>query len=409
MKRLDLNRPRFGFSGDALRAGCPRSERNLKGPLFQSIETMPDTPITDNEAPRILIVRLSAIGDCLHTIPVLVALRNRFPKATIGWAIERGSHRLLQGHPMVNQFHEYPRHAFKRKEGTFLNRIQKLSAFRKELRNAQYDVSIDLQGLTKSGLVSWWSGAKTRIGFKGDDSREISGVFANCRQAIPDQARHVVDRNLCLLKPLFEKNTPNVEWRMPDYSSERARIRPFLDKVCENGRPAFMLINPGATWVTKRWSPERFGLAARKLVTSLGVQVVATWAGEEERTAAERIVTLANEGQARPAAFLAPDTNLRELAALTSKACLFLGNDTGPLHLAVALGVPCVAVFGASDPIRNGPYGAQNKVVTIDLECRPCWKTTCHREDLACLTLLDEDSVVAACKDILNDLKRGDR
>jgi ADP-heptose:LPS heptosyltransferase len=157
-----------------------------------------------------------------------------------------------------------------------------------------------------------------------------------------------------------------------------------------------VLINPGATWETKRWPAEQFGEVARTLVRQHDVAVVATWADDKEKKAAEVIVASAAES-----AWVAPPTNLRQLAALTSQSRLFVGNDSGPLHLAVALGVPCVSIFGASDPNRNGPYGVAHQVQTAGLDCHPCWKKTCARKDLACLTGVTPERVAASCAGLL--------
>ena len=177
-------------------------------------------------SPKILIVRLSAFGDCLHAVPALVALRRQFPSAEIGWAIEELPYTVLKGHPMVDHFHIFPRKAFKLRAGTFMTRVRSMRDFRKDIAAPKYEVAIDLQGLTKSGLVSWWSGAKKRIGFKGEDSREFNLVFATERVTPPDDAVHVVEKNLSLLKPLgvpvldYHAGAYKPEWVMPKYDAE---------------------------------------------------------------------------------------------------------------------------------------------------------------------------------------------
>lgn len=355
------------------------------------------------ETPRILLVRLSAVGDCLHAIPVLAALRERHPKAHLGWAIEDAALSLLQGHPQVDQFHRFPRKAFKHKQGSIFERMGLLSAFRKELKAAKYDVAIDLQGLTKSGLVAWWSNARTRIGFRGEESREINRLFVNRRVEIPESAIHIVDRNLALLSALGIDPPAKPQWTMPAYEAETRELEGFLGPLKLGrgpGRRPFAIVNPGATWLTKRWPPERFGAVARGLAGELGFPVVATWAGAEEKKAAEVIVAAAGKD-----AWLAPDTNLRQLAALTAQAGLFVGNDTGPLHLAVALGVRCVAVFGASDPLRNGPFGRQHRIQAGGPECQPCWKTSCARQDLACLTWVTPEKVLESCGKLIAQVR----
>lgn len=358
------------------------------------------------KTPRILIVRLSAIGDCLHAIPVLVSLRKALPDAWIGWALEKGPHSLLQGHPMVDRFHVYPRHVFKKKEGSLWSRLRLLGAFRRELRETGYDVAIDLQGLTKSGLVAWWSGARKRVGFRGEDSRELNCLLTNHRVKVPDHAVHVVDRNLSLLKALEIAGPTEAEWVMPDYASEQAEMAAFLEScgVGQRSSEEYAVVNPGATWETKRWSPDGFGEVARGLVQKRGQSVIVTWAGDEERAAAERIVEIASSetsGKTDKGAWLAPPTDLRQLMSIMSRAALFVGNDTGPLHMAVAMGIPCVAVFGASDHKRNGPYGNGHRVLAPGPECQPCWKTKCARDDLACLTGTTPKDVLACCDELL--------
>ena len=355
--------------------------------------------------PRILIVRLSAFGDCLHAVPTVVALRRHFPGVEIGWAIEDLAYSLLKDHPMVDRFHVFPRRAFKRSQGTFMERLRSMRQFRKELAEAKYDTAIDLQGLTKSGLVSWWSGAKRRIGFRGEDSREFNIVFNNERVEPPDEAVHVVEKNLSLLKPLGVPLPDKPEWVMPSFVGERQKIHPFLEQCglidSDGSVRRFAIVNPGATWFTKRWPAESFGEVTRGLIERHDLPVIVPWAGNEEYKAAQTIVNLAGKG-----AYLAPDTNLRELAALTEQALLFVGNDTGPLHLAVALNVHSVAIFGATDPLRNGPYGSAHRMQTGPVECHPCWKTTCERGDRACLVRVLPEAVLTSCAHSLERLAR---
>ena len=369
--------------------------------------------------PRILVVRLSAVGDCVHAVPFIAALRQRYPAAHIGWAIEELGYSLMSGHPCVNRFHVFPRKTFKKQTGTFLSRMALLREFANEMKECRYDIAVDLQGLTKSGLVAYFSGATRRIGFLGQDSRELNPLFMTERYVTPPNCQHVVDKNLSLLRAFGINNPRAAEWPMPDYSAENLKLRPFLtDNGLRGGRGGdlpFVIINPGAMWETKRWPAERFGAVAKAIIAQTGLKVVVTWAGPDEENAAKVIVYTAGDG-----ALMAPPTNLRELAALTARATLFIGNDTGPLHLAVASNVPSVAVFGASDPLRNGPYdprnpiaddfsiqmknaapiltsGKMHRALTGSVECRPCWKKTCARGDLACLNRLDIDRVTQTC------------
>jgi len=351
--------------------------------------------------PRLLLIRLSAIGDCLHALPVLVELRKRHPRAYIGWALEAAAHGLLEGHPLVDRFHVFPRKAFRRGPGTFLEGLRSLQRFRGELREARYDTALDLQGLTKSGLVAKWSRAARRIGFAGQDSRELNCLFMNTRIAPGKDAVHVVDRNLRLLRPLGIEPPLVASWALPEYAAEKVEMDRFLAErglATDRGALRFAVLNPGATWATKRWPAEEFGALARGLVKEEGLPVVVTWGNEEELRAAEAIA-----GGAGGKALVAPPTNLRQLAALLQRAALFVGNDSGPLHLAVALGIPTVAVFGASDPLRNGPYGRHHRVVAKGPECQPCWRVECPRQDRECLRRVRPEQVLTACRELLRE------
>ncbi len=342
---------------------------------------------------RVLLVRLSAIGDCLHAAPVAAALRRAHPDAFIGWTIQEPAATLLRDCPGVDRFHVYPR----RGRG-IAARLGAFRRFRRELRSCRYDAAIDVQGLTKSGLVAWLSGARQRVGFRGGPamgSRELNALFLNRRFAVDPAVTHVVDRNLALVSAsgLAGEEDPIAEWQLPDYAEPEALS--FIERH-GLGAGGYAVVSPGTIWRTKHWPPGHFAAAVRRLTRERGLPVVVVWAGEEEQRAAEQIVAGAGDGWP---VLLAPPTDLRDLATLLRHAALFLGCDSGPAHLAAALDVPCVSVFGPTDPARNGPYGRRSTAVQLDqrLECQPCWRRTCSRGDFACLERLDADQVVEAC------------
>jgi len=296
-------------------------------------------------APRFLIVRLSAIGDCVHGLPVANALRANFPRAEIGWVIEGRSADLLRGHPAIDQVINVPRGWYKS-----WRRIRELRA---AVRAFAPTVTLDLQGLTKSAAVAWLSGAKTRIGFARNEGREISRWLNNVRVAAA--STHVVAKNLELLRPLGIA-APQADFALPRDPAAIAALTPFLAAHQLNWR--FAILNPGAGWASKRWPPARFAEVANALGQRFGLTSLITWAPGEERHWAEQIAA-ASGGHALPA----PPTSLRELTELARAAAVFISGDTGPLHLAAAVGTPCVALFGASDGARNGPYGPQHIVL----------------------------------------------
>ena len=358
---------------------------------------------------RILIVRLSAIGDCLHAVPVMEAIRTQLPSAKIGWLIQKGGLNLLQNHPGVDQFHVFDRG----RKG--VDALRALASLRRELRAEQYDIALDLQGLTKSGFLARMSGASVAMGFAAPESRELNRVFVNRRQAVPASVEHVVDRNLALLPALGLEVPPRATWTLPPVDLAGTQAASLLDELPEAEKLA--LINPGTTWPTKVWPQERFAEVAAAL--SERMQVVVTWGGAEESAMADRIVGMAGEmvGTERARRVQkAPATSLAELSGLFQRSSIVVANDSGPLHLAVALGIPAVGIYGPTDPARNGPYGWRDAswpsaVVTLAdvdhrvlgsetigggqvLECQYCWKASCKRGDTACMAELGSKVVI---------------
>jgi lipopolysaccharide heptosyltransferase I len=300
---------------------------------------------TSGSSDRILIVRLSAIGDVLHGLPVLCALRAARPEAFIAWVVEGAAAQLLQGHPALDEVITVPR--------KWLKSPQTVLGLRRRLQALRFNVAIDMQGLTKSAVAARLSGAARRIGFEGADGRELSR-WLNNELVLPTRT-HVVDRNLELLRALGIER-PEVRFDLPDQPSDRDSARRML---VELGLPTpFAVINPGAGWPSKLWPPVRYAGVARHLGTRHAMRSLVVWAGSEEHGWAQQIVAAS-----RGFAVLAPRTSLRELAALTRLSSLFVGSDTGPLHLAVAVGAPSVGLFGPVAAERNGPYGREHVAV----------------------------------------------
>jgi heptosyltransferase-1 len=384
---------------------------------------------------NILIVRLSAIGDVVHVLPCLHALREAFPKARIGWVVEELSAPLLQGHPEIDDLFAIPKKRWRAHPIAAALSGEK-RAFYRRLRAGGWDVAVDFQGLTKSGWVARLSGARVRIGFAGKDGRELNRLFTNCRVTPPDTARHVIQRNIALLEPLGIRN-PAVEWRFPEWGEERRQLAPFFDDLYADAPPdkfgggarsgegasnesdsanrngrirGFIALIPGAGWETKRWPAEHFAALARILAgqdrDALAVpdriarapQILV--GGPSEEALCREILQRAQLPPERLR--MAPPTNLRQLAALLQRAAVVAGGDTGPLHLAAALGAPVVGIYGASDPTRNGPWG--ERAVALEAEGgapKRCWRTRCNSKTtpLQCLRSISPERVARAIAD----------
>ena len=293
----------------------------------------------DEGSPRILIARLSAIGDCILTMPLAVALRQAYPKAFIAWAVEGVAGTMIERHPAVDLAIRLPRR-FARSPGS-------LWRLRKQLRSLKFDVALDPQSLTKSALVARLSGAARRIGFARPVGRELA-PWLNTEVVSSGQA-HVVDRYLELLAPLAVAPTA-ARFDFPIDPATKGRMQAAL---CAIGHDVpLAVLNPGAGWPSKVWPKERYAELAGKLFHQSGVRSLVTWAGDEELASAQAIVDAA-----AGAAVLAPPTTLLELAAVLRQAKLFVGSDTGPLHMAAAVGIPCVGIYGPTRPAECGPYG----------------------------------------------------
>ena len=297
------------------------------------------------DRPRILISRLSAIGDVLHGVPVLNALRHAFPDAFLAWVVEGYNGELLRGHPSLDELIVVPRR--------WIKSPQTVMEIRRRLLALRCDTSIDLQGLTKSAFAGWLSGAKRRIGFGGTDGRELSQMFNNDR--LSPKRTHVIDRNLELLGKLGI-DSPQVQFHLPETPADACMATELIAR--SQYHRGYAVINPGAGWPSKVWLRERFAAVARHLGQTHSLPTLVVWGGKQERHWAEEIAAAAGSFAA-----VAPPTTLTELAALTRRATLFVGSDTGPLHLAVAVGTPSVGLFGPVSAQRNGPYGAEHVAV----------------------------------------------
>lgn len=337
--------------------------------------------MTASTGPRILIARMSAIGDTILTLPVACALRAQFPDAFLAWVVEEKSAAMVVGHACLDQVLVLPRGWFTSPRG--------LWAARKSLRALRVDTTLDCQGLTKSAFACRLSGAARRIGLRGEHGRELSPWLNNC--LVETRCPHVVDRSLELLTPLGIQR-PKVQWQLPIDEASRQRMRAAVAQRGLMGR--YAVINPGATWGSKLWELDRFGRVAEYLGTKHGLPTLVVWGGARERAAAEQIVA-ASGGHA----VLAPASALIELAALIEGGRLFLSADTGPLHMAVAVGTPSIGLFGTTRPEDSGPYGPPH--VALQVEYQGGSHKERRRADNRAMRLITVDMVCRQCDAML--------
>ncbi len=344
-------------------------------------------------ARRILIVRLSALGDVVHALPLLDALRRARPEAHIGWLVEERAATLLQGHPQIDRLWVAPRDDLSGllRRGRLLAAGGRIARFVRELRAARYELSIDVQGNARSALLARVSGAHRRIGFSRTFTKEGARWLYTDRVEPSRPQLHKVERDLELLRPLGISGAD----ARPVLVVPAAARAWALEQVAARGGGPLVVMHPGVSGfgALKQWIPERFGRTARRLADERGVRSLVTW-GPGERELAQRVVD-ASGGTA----LLGPQTgSILELAALYQACDLVIGCDTGPLHLAAALGVPVVGLYGPKEPAVYGPWDARTGVVATVVRrpvyCSPCTRRTCH--NVICMPAIQVGDVVAA-------------
>jgi heptosyltransferase I len=326
---------------------------------------------------KALLVRLSSIGDVVHTLPALAALHRHGWEA--GWLVEPPARVLLEENPLLAQVVETPS-----RKGFGPGRA--LAALR-ALRAARYDAALDFQGLWKSAAWARLSGARRVVGWEPGSRREPSSALLVGERVARAGGGHVIDKNLGLLRPLGIEAVGLREFPLPFSAGAVARAD---DLLRETGGEALVVLNPGGGWASKLWPPERFGELARGL-RALGRQPLVCW-GPGEEALAGRVVA-ASAGCAR----LCPPTRLLDFVEIARRARLVVAADTGPLHLACAVGTPVVALFGPTDPARNGPFSRDDVVVRRTPACAPCYSRTCARH-AGVMAGIDVAEVLAAAQ-----------
>lgn len=308
----------------------------------------------------LLIVRLSAMGDVIHTLPAAQALRNAFPNAVIGWLIEErwvellcvpGTPRrgpLSLQRPLADWVHTVDLKGW-RKSLFQLKTIEQIARVWNDVRSVRYQVAVDLQGAIRSAVLARSSGAP--VVFGAAQPREAPASLWYTQRVIVRGA-HIIEQNLSLAESVVGSKLPVSRVQLPRDSSIEERVDRRLHEL---GIRDFAILNPGAGWGAKQWPAERYSRVARQLA-AWGLKSIVNYGPGEEGLARE--VETASPGAAR-----AFPCTISEFIAVTRQAKLFIGGDTGPLHLAAALGIPVVAIFGPTDPARNGPYGTGSIVL----------------------------------------------
>jgi lipopolysaccharide heptosyltransferase I len=350
-------------------------------------------PLSAYPARRIALIKPSALGDIVHSLPVLTALRRRYPDAHLTWVVSKNYERLLAGHPDLDAVLPWERGASRRAWGRGVIAFARLL---KQLRCERFDLVIDLQGLLRTGVMTAATGAPRRVGL--GSAREGAAWFYTDVVPVPDvDAIHAVDRYWLVAEALGAGGGPKT-FRVP--ISEEARR--WAEQALAGCPRPWLMLGVGARWMTKRWPPAHFAALARRAQAEFGGTAVLV-GGRDEATLAQ---ATASE-LAGPVRDLAGRTTLPQLAAVLARADAMVANDTGPLHLAAALGRPVVAPYTCTRARRTGPYGGLGRAVEARVWCQGSLLKRCGR--LECMDELTPDRLWPVLCEVLSAWQRSSR
>ena len=321
---------------------------------------------------RILIIKPSAIGDVVHTLPVLNLLRRRWPAAHVSWLVTPACAGLVERHPQVDEVIRFERRELGR--GWRSPRaLLDLIRFTRSLGEAGFDLVVDLQGLFRSGWLAAATRSPVRVG--PANAREGAWLFYTHRVPTGTPEQHAIERYLTVAQALGCERGP-VEFVFAVDDADRAAVAAVVPPG------PYAVLMPGANWATKQWPAERFAGLVEPIQARFGLRCVVA-GGPDVAGLGDKIPGAVN---------LAGRTNLRQLVALLERARLVVANDSGPMHIAAALGRPLVTPYGPTNPVRTGPYAREGSVIRLDIPCSPCYSRRCSHQ--SCLQWLTIDPVL---------------
>jgi len=344
-----------------------------------------------------LILRLSAAGDVLRTLPAVKAVKEYYPSSHIAWVVEEPSKALLESQPEVDRVILFPRRRWEegmKSPKRVWKTIKEMTRFILNLRTEGYSVAMDFHGSLKSGLLSFLSGSPRRVGFDRSSVKEGNSLFSNVKVELPEKRISRFQRNLALLKGIgLEVNGIRHYLHIP--RDDREYVEGFFNGMSERIRRPLIAIHPGTSPKTfyKRWMADQYSRLADRLIRDLNGTVIFTW-GPGEREWVEGI-----QQEMKELSILGPRTEtLTQLGEVFRRCDLYIGGDTGPMHVASLVETPVVAIYGPTDPVVNEPFGRHRKVRKA-VGCNPCRKRSC--KDLRCLKAVTVEDVFKAARDLL--------
>lgn len=330
------------------------------------------------EPRRILLIKPSSLGDIVHAMPVVAAFKQRWPSAHLTWLVKSQWAEIVQRIEGVDAVWPV--------DSTLASWVGQAMA----LRAQRFDLVVDLQGLLRSALVARMTGCARRVGFA--NGREGSPWLYSHRVVVPTPEMHAVDRYLLIAKELGASVDAGPQFRFRLLSQDMTALRDVFRRKGIDLDAPWVAMNVSARWQTKRWPAASFAAVATQLAAR-GIGPLVVLGGPDEREASGHVRSLT----ACPVVDLTGETPIGLLPALLSKACVLITNDSGPMHVAAAVGRPVVSIFGPTSAVLTGPYGVGHTVLTHDLPCRPCFSRVCRNAvPMECLESITPEQVVAA-------------
>ena len=346
---------------------------------------------------KFLILRLSAVGDVIRTLPAVKALKELFPSSSIAWIVEEPSQAFLESQPEIDEVILFPRRKWTqgmKSVGEIARTMEEMWGFVKSLRERRFDVVLDFHGILKSGVLSFLSGSPKRIGYDWRSTKEGNFIFSNVKVRLPRDKISRFERNLVLLKGMdVEAKEPKCSLYIPP--EDREYVASFFKASSASMNRPLIAIHPGtsAKAFFKRWMPDRYARLADRMIREFNATVLFTW-GDGELEWVEGI----RKGM-KEVSLLGPKTeSLTQLGEVYRRCDLYVGGDTGPMHIASLMGTPAVVIYGPTDSTENEPFRNHIKV-RKEVGCNPCHRYSC--KELVCLKAISVDEVFKATKEIL--------
>lgn len=321
---------------------------------------------------KILIIKLSSIGDVIHTLPAFSVIREAFPKSEIAWVVEKGSAEILRNNPLISKLIEIDTKSLRKKD-SFSQSLSLAKDSLRQLYSIKYDVAIDFQGLLKSAMIAKISRAKNIYGFSKELLREPASRFLLTDTFSVESQTNVINKNILLAKKVLKISGESEKFNFPIFTDEKHKTE--AEEIISSSGANFVILNPATSWATKLWDAEKYGHLADKLWEKLGLVSVITTA-PNEKDLANKVLNAGKSGK-----MILSTPSLKGFYELAKRALVYVGGDTGPMFLAVAAQTPIVGIFGPTEWWRNGsPNKDDICVERTDISCRiNCHRRTCSK------------------------------